>query len=130
MKSCNQCGKCCQQYAAGGLSVTTPEIDWWEIFRPDIYAHVKNGVIWFNSVTGERLTSCPWLEPLTNNSGFKCSIYNDRPDDCKHYPTSISEMIRDQCEMIEPKDLKNPKHAQTTLDKHMIDSRPALTSQN
>jgi hypothetical protein len=35
-------------------------------------------------------------------------------------------MIRDGCEMLEPRDLKNPAAAQNTLDILMSDSRPAL----
>jgi hypothetical protein len=33
-------------------------------------------------------------------------------------------MINDECEMLELKDLSQPKLAQRTLDKLMIDSRP------
>lgn len=128
MKACTQCGKCCQQYVDGGLSATDSEIDWWETFRPAIYAYVKNGEIWFDPVSGERLTQCPWLEELPGNKGFSCSIYHDRPDDCKYYPTNIAEMVRDECEMIEVRDLKNPISAQKSLDKLMIDSRPPLAS--
>jgi hypothetical protein len=34
-------------------------------------------------------------------------------------------MVRDECEMIEVKDLLNPKAAQKKLDILMADSRPA-----
>jgi len=33
-------------------------------------------------------------------------------------------MVRDECEMIEVKDLQNPKRAQHALDVMMSDSRP------
>ena len=112
----------------GGLSATPSEIDWWETFRPDIHAYVSGNEIWADPNTGKRLTYCPWLEALPNDKGFTCSIYLDRPDDCKHYPTSIAEMVRDNCEMIEVKDLKNRKQAQRKLDDLMIDSRPPLVS--
>lgn len=111
----------------GGLSAAESDISWWEIFRPDIYAYSKNGEIWFDPATGERLTRCPWLETLPDNQGFSCRIYHDRPEDCKHYPTSIAEMVRDECEMIEVKDLQHPHKAQHDLDKLMIDSRPPLS---
>jgi Fe-S-cluster containining protein len=63
----------------------------------------------------------------TAKSGGKyvCDIYYDRPDDCKHYPVTIEQMIKDECEMLEPQDLANPKQAQSVLDKLMTNSRPA-----
>ncbi|MGO2562932.1 MAG: YkgJ family cysteine cluster protein, partial [Pseudoalteromonas nigrifaciens] len=53
------------------------------------------------------------------------SIYLDRPEDCRHYPSLIAEMIRDECEMIEITDLSQPIKAQIKLDFIMRDSRPA-----
>ena len=35
-------------------------------------------------------------------------------------------MVKDECEMLEKKDLLNPKQAQKALDKLMADSRPAF----
>ena len=58
---------------------------------------------------------CPWLRKLPNQDKYACRIYFDRPDECKHYPTTISEMIRDGCEMLEPRDLKDPGAAQKRL---------------
>jgi len=111
MKDCNQCGKCCIKYG-GGLSVTQEEIDLWEIFNPEIYEYVKNGEIWFDPNSGVSLEQCPFLEvefkanPLSPTK-YSCSIYQDRPEDCRHYPSLVSEMIRDECEMIEPIDLES-----------------------
>lgn len=84
--------------------------------------------------TGKQLNRCPWLEELPSRDGaesvkYGCSIYHDRPEDCRHYPTSIVEMIRDECEMIEVQDLDAPKQAQIALDKLMADSRPPLSKQ-
>jgi Fe-S-cluster containining protein len=129
MKDCNQCGKCCIKYGDGDLSATQDEIDLWEIFNPDIFEYVKNDEIWFDPTTGVRLTRCPFLgvEPKKNPLAadkYICSIYLDRPEDCRHYPTLISEMIRDECEMIEVVDLENHKKAQVKLDHLMRDSRP------
>jgi hypothetical protein len=141
MKPCNQCGKCCLLYSDGGLSVTATEIDWWEIHRPEIFGYVDKGEIWIDPETGARLSTCPWLrietkplstKPLSkgatsaliSQTQYACAIYHDRPDDCRHYPVSIDEMVRDECEMIEVKDLSNPKLAQIKLDKMMSDSRP------
>ena len=136
MKECNQCGKCCIHYSNGGLSATQAEIDWWEASRPDIFRYVRNGEIWVDPSSGEPLQRCPFLElvPSSTNSSvthssqdkYICSIYHDRPDDCRHYPTHIDEMIRDSCEMIEVKDLLNPKAAQKKLDILMANSRPAF----
>ena len=131
MKDCNQCGKCCIKYGDGGLSATLDEIELWEIFHPHIYKYVRNGSIWHSPETGEQLTYCPFLEKAPSKGAsprqekYTCSIYLDRPEDCRHYPTSISEMVRDECEMIEVIDLENPSRAQIELDILMRDSRPA-----
>lgn len=130
MKACNQCGKCCLKYSEGGLSATSDEIDFWEAHRPDIYKYVKDGEIWMDPKTGKPLDACPWLSVVPNTAGskikYQCDIYDDRPDDCKYYPVTVSEMIIDECEMLEPKDLVNLKQAQKKLDLLMIDSRPPM----
>ena len=129
MKPCNQCGKCCLLYSDGGLSATASEINWWELHRPEIFQYVHNGSIWMDPKSGKQLTICPWLQEVSNSASpdqvrYSCAIYHDRPDDCRHYPVSIGEMVRDECEMIEVRDLDNPELAQTKLDKIMSDSRP------
>jgi Fe-S-cluster containining protein len=124
VKECNQCGKCCTKYGNGGLSVSEDEIKFWDIFRPEIYDYVNDGKIWMDPVTGKQLERCPWLRKQPNQNIYTCDIYYDRPDDCKYYPVTIEQMIRDECEMIETRDLASPTQAQKTLDKLMIDSRP------
>ena len=126
MKACTQCGKCCTQYSDGGLSATADEIETWEIFNPDIAEYVRDGNIWMNPISGEQLTRCPWLRKAPNQNIYTCDIYLDRPNDCRHYPVTIDQMINDECEMIEVQDLVNPKQAQRKLDKLMADSRPPL----
>ncbi len=69
---------------------------------------------------------CPWLRKLPNQEKYICRIYDDRPEDCRVYPVSIDQMIRDECEMLEARDLANPKQAQRTLDVLMADSRPPV----
>lgn len=123
MKECNQCGKCCINYSNGGLSASASEIDYWEIHRPDIFSYVRDGNIWVSPDTGEQLERCPWLRKIPDQHKYTCDIYFDRPDDCKFYPVNIDDMIKDECEMLEPRDLANPKQAQKTLDKLMADSR-------
>ena len=131
MKDCNQCGKCCIKYGGGDLAATQEEIDLWEIFNPEIFDYVKNNEIWFDPKSGARLERCPFLDlapkkyPTAPNM-YTCSIYLDRPEDCRHYPSLIPEMIRDECEMIEVVDLENPKKAQVILDKIMVDSRSPM----
>ncbi len=124
MKDCTQCGKCCQNYSDGGLSASASEIDWWEENRPDIFRYVSEGKIWIDPVTGQQLVSCPWLRQLPDQEKYICGIYDDRPDDCKYYPVTIEQMMADECEMLEARDLANPKQAQKTLDRLMADSRP------
>jgi len=133
MKDCNQCGKCCIKYGGGDLSATQEEIDLWEIFNPEIFEFVKKDEIWFDPESGLRLEKCPFLDiapkkyPNSPNL-YTCSIYLDRPEDCRHYPRLIAEMIRDECEMIEAIDIENPKKSQIALDLLMQDSRPPSDS--
>ena len=126
MKECNQCGKCCENYSNGGLSASKSEIEYWEAFRPDIFAYVSNGEIWIDPNTGKRIKRCPWLKHMPTENLYSCDIYSDRPDDCKHYPVTISQMVKDKCEMLEVKDLTDQKKAQKSLDRLMADSRPAV----
>ena len=126
MKECNQCGKCCINYSDGGLTASTEDIEGWEVFRPEIARYVRDGQLWFSPETGQQITRCPWLVQLDDKPSYGCSIYEDRPEDCRHYPVTIDDMIKDECEMIEVKDLNDRKQAQLTLDKLMMDSRPPL----
>lgn len=136
MKPCTQCGRCCLLYADGGLSATAEEIAAWREHRPDIARYVRDDEIWFDPDTGERLTACPFLlnesaAPVAHASGksvYSCAIYEHRPADCRYYPVSIAEMQRDGCEMLELRDLDQPRQAQQRLDTIMADSRPALQS--
>ena len=127
MKDCNQCGKCCTRYGGGDLSASAGEIDWWENHRPDIFSYVGDGTIWTSPVTGKQMLRCPWLRKLPKQNKYICRIYYDRPDECRHYPVNIDQMIRDECEMLEARDLDNPKRAQRTLDELMADSRPPVS---
>ncbi|MDC1210912.1 YkgJ family cysteine cluster protein [Porticoccaceae bacterium] len=126
MKDCNQCGKCCIKYGDGALSATAGEIEIWELFEPHIYQYVKDNEIWFCPDTGVRLSRCPFLEiePGQGKEKYTCSIYLSRPEDCRHYPSNIAEMVRDECEMIEVKDLADFNKAQSRLDDLMEGSRP------
>ncbi|OUS13345.1 zinc/iron-chelating domain-containing protein [Gammaproteobacteria bacterium 53_120_T64] len=126
MKDCNSCGKCCTKYSNGGLSATASEIEFWDICRPEIARYVDEGEIWMNPDDGRQLALCPWLNKVPGEEKYLCGIYYDRPDDCKHYPVTIEQMMDDECEMLEVKDLRNPRQAQKDLDKLMADSRPAL----
>ena len=125
MKECNQCGKCCIKYSNGGLSASASEIKSWDMFRPDIYQYVNNKKIWTNPGTGEPLELCPWLKKDANKKMYTCDIYFDRPSDCQYYPVTVEQMIKDECEMLEERDLNKPEQAQKKLDKIMADSRPA-----
>lgn len=109
MQACNQCGKCCIHYADGGLVASQQEIEAWELDRPDIYAYVKDGQIWHSPETGEALSRCPWL--IGERAPYHCGIYADRPEDCRSYPSNLTDMVRDECEMLEPSDLKDQEQA-------------------
>jgi Fe-S-cluster containining protein len=124
MKECNSCGKCCTKYSDGGLYASEEEIEYWQEHRPDIYRFVSKGNIWMSPDSGQQILRCPWLEKVPDQEKYLCAIYFDRPDDCKHYPVTISQMLEDECEMLEAKDLKDHKLAQQRLDVLMIDSRP------
>jgi uncharacterized protein len=124
MKDCNQCGKCCAKYSNGDLAASASEIEYWEVSQPDIYRYVSGGNIWMSPDTGKQLALCPWLRKLPDQNRTICDIYDDRPEDCRHYPVTIAQMIKDECEMLEVQDLARPKRAQKTLNKLMADSRP------
>jgi len=124
VKECNLCGKCCTKYSNGGLSASASEIEYWDIFRPDIYRYVSDGNIWMSPDTGKQIKLCPWLRKLPNQNKYICDIYYNRPDDCKYYPVTIDQMVMDECEMLEVQDMEKPKQAQKTLDKLLADSRP------
>jgi len=87
---------------------------------------VSNGKIWRSPETGELIELCPWLHKGTDSNVYTCEIYYDRPDDCRFYPSTIAEMVNDECEMLDESDKANPKKAQQDLDRIMADSRPAL----
>nr|CAA6814463.1 MAG: Unknown protein [uncultured Thiotrichaceae bacterium] len=125
MKACNSCGKCCIKYGNGRLSTSAEEIDLWEAFRPDVREYVRNGEIWIDPETGKLLELCPWLLKDSDKPVYTCDIYYDRPEDCRYYPVTIEQMVKDDCEMLDAKDLIKPKQAQAALDKLMADSRPA-----
>jgi len=123
VKECNQCGKCCIKYGNGGLTTSTNQLNYWYDNKPEIHQYVKDGNIWFDPVTGKQIELCPWLRKEPSQNIYTCAIYFDRPDDCKFYPSTLNEMVADGCEMIEQKDLANPKQAQKSLDIIMKDSR-------
>ena len=128
MKECNQCGKCCTKYGGDGLSVSDEEIQLWESFRPDLYEYVQDGGIWTDPATCKQLDRCPWLRKTPKKEIYTCDIYMDRPDDCKFYPVTITQMVEDKCEMLEVQDLTDTKRAQDKLNKIMLDSRPPYES--
>ena len=123
MKPCNQCGKCCINYSDGGITASQSDLDFWESYRPHIFQYVKMDKLWFDPKTGEQLSFCPFLKKTKDNL-YACDIYLDRPEDCHFYPVTIDQMVQDECEMLEPRDLKNFKRAQIKLDILMEDSRP------
>ncbi len=123
MKACNSCGKCCIKYGGGGLSASQAEIERWDLLRPDILHYVSGDTLWADPETGAQMEYCPFLSVDEATGRYLCDIYYDRPDDCQFYPSTIEEMIRDGCEMIESTDLVNSKRAQQHLDKLMSDSR-------
>lgn len=130
MKNCNGCGKCCETAGNGGLAASAEEIDWWVNHRPDIARFVavegRGGRIWVDPASGEYLPRCPWLQQGTDGRFVQCGIYDDRPEDCRHYPVEVAQMISHDCEMLEPSDRADHRRAQRRLDLIMSDSRPPL----
>ncbi|MGH1543286.1 MAG: YkgJ family cysteine cluster protein [Arenicella sp.] len=121
MKACNSCGKCCIKYSNGGLSASQADIEQWQASRPDISHYVYKGNIWVDPDTQKTIELCPWLrEEKSLNSKhvrYTCAIYNNRPEDCRIYPATIEDMVKDECEMLEAKDLKSStRQAQKALD--------------
>ena len=126
MKDCNQCGKCCIKYSNGGLTTSASQIDYWHDHRPEIVKYVKDGNIWMDPDTGKQIALCPWLRKAPDQNRYTCDIYFDRPDDCRFYPSTLDEMAADGCEMLEAKDLANPRQGQKALAVIMHDSRQAF----
>jgi len=116
MKPCNACGKCCIKYSNGRLSASKADIELWESFRPDIAAHVVDGKIWFEPSTHQLIELCPWLTKDRDSNRYLCEIYLDRPEDCRAYPATITDMIKDDCEMLEPSDLADLEYARERLN--------------
>ncbi len=87
---------------------------------------MKDGKIWMDPGTGKQIELCPWLRRSPDQEVYTCDIYYDRPEDCRHYPVTIEQMVKDECEMLEVKDLAAPKKAQKNLDRLMADSRPPV----
>ncbi len=81
-----------------------------------------------NPESGEPLARCPWLELIPDSGKYGCGIYHDRPNDCRHYPVTIEQMVQDECEMLEVRDLTDHPRAQRTLDRLMVGSRPPADS--
>lgn len=122
MKACNACGKCCIKYGNGQLSASEEDLSLWDSLRPEIAAYTKKGDIWFDPNTGAKLNFCPWLKPVEGSSAYHCDIYYDRPEDCRIYPATVADMVKDDCEMIEAGDLKDLKNAEITLSQiHIAD---------
>lgn len=116
MNECNQCGKCCTNYSNGGLSASTSEIEYWEIHRPDIFEYVHDGNIWMDPDSGRQIELCPWLRRQPQQNRSTCAIYLYRPDDCRIYPARIEDMVKDECEMLEQRDLADRRQAQKSLE--------------
>lgn len=129
MKDCTQCGKCCIKYSDGDLGASEKDLHMWELFHPEIAEYSKGGLIWFSPHTGKRLSLCPFLtESFDEKQGkaiYTCDIYYDRPEDCRFYPVTVQQMLKDECEMLEPLDHEDLNQAQADLDHLLEDSRPS-----
>jgi Fe-S-cluster containining protein len=124
MRDCNQCGKCCTNYGGQDLSASAEDLERWRTTRPDISAYVLDEKIWFDPQSRAPLKDCPWLrEPRAGF--FTCAIYAERPEDCRFYPVTVTQMLKDECEMLEAHDRLRPRNAQRALDRLMVASRPA-----
>jgi len=123
MKDCNSCGKCCIKYSNGGLSASDTDLELWETLRPDIHHYVNDGKIWVDPISTRPLERCPWLRKQPEQAHYTCAIYYDRPEDCRIYPATIADMIKDECEMLESKDLANIRQAQINLDQLMASKK-------
>lgn len=123
MKACNACGKCCVKYSNGQLSASQQDFDLWESFRPDIAEYVLDEKIWFEPGTKQLIELCPWLKKDPLSARYLCDIYLDRPEDCRAYPQTITDMVKDDCEMLERGDLIDLKRAQRVLNEIMASDK-------
>mgnify|MGYP003149741837 CR=1 FL=1 len=98
--NCTQCGKCCQDLG-GELIATAADIKMWmDNGREDIldtcfvFEHdgeIRFGDLWFDELTGDELSECPWLE------NDICLIYDFRPEVCRVYPVDKKHQASNNC---------------------------------
>ncbi len=103
------------------MSASDEDLALWESLRPDIAEYIRDGKIWFSPNSGELIERCPWLKKDSNSSRYLCEIYLDRPEDCRVYPANVSDMVADECEMLEPVDHSDLRRAQAALEKIMVE---------
>ena len=108
MKDCNSCGKCCIKYSNGGLSASKAEIEAWQEDAPEIAEYVHQGQIWHDPETKQLFELCPFLENAPNSNLYTCSIYYNRPYDCRYYPSTFEEMVTAGSAMVKAKASKDP----------------------
>lgn len=73
-------------------------------------------------LTGEQIDLCPWLRRAPDQVHYSCAIYFDRPQDCRIYPATVADMIKDDCEMLEPGDYTDLSRSELELKLKFSDS--------
>lgn len=86
-RQCLQCGQCCESFG-GHLQASPHDLKRWrEHGRQDLIDMTNRlGWIWVDPATKELISPCPHLD-RSDPEHKRCTIYEDRPEICRDYPT-------------------------------------------
>ncbi len=105
---CNNCGICCKKYV-GSLMATVEDMKRWEdeerddilertFLLADEFHHFRDDQLiadlWITK-QGNEPHACPWWHRSTG-----CRIHDTKPQQCRDYPISLEQAVRDGCEGV------------------------------
>lgn len=103
---CMQCGHCCREVSGAFSTCAEPEdVDRWEAEgRFDILEWVDLSLrdqglmdLWFDPITGDEATRCPWLRKVPRQDRYRCRIHDTKPRHCREYPKSKKHALMTGC---------------------------------
>lgn len=104
--ACTGCGKCClDESYMGSLPASVADVRRWKKEgRHDILqyvAHVHDGIYDLWVIDGIELLRCPFVRKNRGQQTYRCTIHETRPDACRNYPVTASQMLEIGCEIVE-----------------------------
>src|ERR1700722_3880388 len=105
--ACTRCGEgCTNEHYMETLSATEADLNRWHAERrtdilkdADVIVPGAGADVWVPS-EGKELSRCACLHKERKGGKYKCGIYETRPEACRGYAHSVSQMIRDECEIL------------------------------